>query len=276
MAFWFANTPNAAPPGLPCREEKTPMVSSGFPAGDGRSALDTADASFAALTAAPGGLAVDGTALHPAFPQRSVGLTELRILLAGPALPAPARHAAWAALSARQADPAWVVGAVGVAMPVLRHTAAHLTDPHLAEIADVEADVLTGFLAALRALPAATPRLGNRLLWAGFRTGLAAAYLHSPDLPAGTGVPVVAAVPPAPWAPGARPLLAQAVRVGVLDLHDADLIARSRLDRVPLAALSHPLLGPGEELALRRGRAELRLVQAILAGRLGPARGVRR
>ncbi|WP_131766140.1 hypothetical protein [Candidatus Protofrankia californiensis] len=237
-----------------------------FPAGG--SALDTAEAAFYTLTAAPDGLSVDGTVIHPGLPQRPIGLRELRVLLAHPATSAAARHAVWAYLVGRREEPAWQVGAVGIAMPVLRRTAGRLAAGYPGDPADLDAEVLTGFLVGLRRVSPAAPRLGVRLAWAAYRAGVDEARRHSVALPGGgSGLPVAAAMPPAPWG-APRGVLAQAVAAGVLSAADAALIEVSRLDGVPLAELS-TVSGPGEELAVRLGRAETRLAQAIVTGRVG-------
>ena len=60
----------------------------------------------------------------------------------------------WAELvrRARSGDPAWVVGLVGVAMPGLRRAAATLSASYRGDPDDLQTEILTGFLAALRAL----------------------------------------------------------------------------------------------------------------------------
>ncbi|WP_239342516.1 hypothetical protein, partial [Frankia sp. CiP3] len=232
------------------------------------SVLDTAEAAFSALTTAPDGLSVDGTVIHEGVPQRRIGLRELRVLLAHPATTAPARHAVWGYLVGRREDAAWQVGTVGVAMPVLRRTASRLAAGYPGDPADLDAEVLTGFLAGLRRVSPMAGRLGMRLAWVAYRSGLAEACRHAVMLPGGgSGLPVVAAIPPAPWG-APREVLARAVAVGVLSVAEAELIRASRLDEVPLADLS-TLSRPGEELAVRLGQAEARLVRAMLSGRVG-------
>ncbi|WP_239406177.1 hypothetical protein [Frankia sp. Cj3] len=239
------------------------------------SVLDTAEAAFSLLTTAPGGLAVDGAAVHAGLPQRHIGLRELRVLLAHPAIPAGARDAVWTHLVGRREDAAWQVGAVGVAMPLLRRTAGRLAAGYPDDPSDLDAEILTGFLTGLRRVPPAAPRLGVRLAWAAYRAGLVEARRHATALPGGgSELAVVAAMPPPPWGAPLR-VLAQAVTVGVLSAGDAALIRASRLDGVALADLSTTPDelggggGAGEELAVRLGRAEARLGQAILTGRVG-------
>ncbi|WP_131767477.1 hypothetical protein [Candidatus Protofrankia californiensis] len=232
------------------------------------SALDIAEAAFSTLTTSPDGLVVNGADIHAGLPSRPVGLRELRVLLAHPATSAAAWHAAWAYLVGRRDEPAWQVGAVGVAMPLLRRTAGGLAAGYCGDPADLDAEVLIGFLGGLRRVSPAAPRLGVRLAWAAYRAGVTEARRHSVALPGGgSGVSVAAAMPPEPWG-APRGVLAQAVAAEVLSAADAALIAVSRLDGMPLAVLS-TVSGPGEELAVRLGRAEDRLAQAIVTGRVG-------
>ncbi|WP_239341594.1 hypothetical protein [Frankia sp. CiP3] len=238
------------------------------------SVLDTAEAAFSTLTAAPGGLAVDGAVMHPGLPQRRVGLRELRVLLAHPAIPAAARHTVWTHLVGRRDEPDWQIGAVGVAMPLLRRTAGRLAAGNPGDPADLDAEILTGFLTGLRRISLSAPRLEVRLAWAAYRAGLAEAHRHAPAQPGGgSALAVAAAMPPAPWG-APRNVLAQAVVAGVLSAADADLIQAARLDGIPLADLSAAPsadtgTGSGEELAVRLARAEARLARAILTGRVG-------
>ena len=96
--------------------------------------------------------------------------------------PAPgARNQVWAELvrRARAGTPAWIVGLVGIAMPGLRRAAATLSAGYRGDPADLQSEILTGFLAAMRALDLddldAVP-LASRLCWAAWRAGQALAY----------------------------------------------------------------------------------------------------
>ena len=95
-------------------------------------------------------------------------------------VPAPATRCgpSWSAAPA-SGSPAWVVGLVGVAMPGLRRAAASLAATYRGDPADLQTEILTGFLAAVRALdPDDLDRvpLASRLCWAAWRAGQALAY----------------------------------------------------------------------------------------------------
>jgi hypothetical protein len=234
------------------------------------SALDTAESSFLTLTGTPPGLFLDGRAVHRELPARQVGLRELRVLLGQPRLSGPARDGLWEAVLARREESAWLVGAVGLAMGPLRHIAAALTTA-TTERVDLEGEVLTGFLEQARAT--AGPVREAELVWGALRAGLRAAHRDATArLAYGACLPVVQAIPTSPWLPGPRAVLTQAARQGLLGALDFQLISRTRLDGQTLVEVDPD---EGEELAVWRARAEARLVDAILEGRLSPTGGPR-
>ena len=152
------------------------MLAAAQPGGATLSPLDSADASFRALTTGPQPLALHAASLAAGLPDRLVPLDELRALLLHPATGARARNKVWAELirRARSGSPAWVVGLVGVAMPGLRRAAATLSASYRGDPADLQTEILTGFLAAMRALdPDDLDRvpLASRLCWAAWRAG---------------------------------------------------------------------------------------------------------
>ena len=156
----------------------------------------------------------------PGCPDRLVPLDELRALLLHPATGARARNKVWAELvrRARSGSPAWVVGLVGVAMPGLRRAAATLSASYRGDPADLQTEILTGFLAAMRALdPGDLDRvpLASRLCWAAWRAGQALAYADARYTAARRDLPDSYDAPYMPWG---HPdfVLAAAVARGVL------------------------------------------------------------
>ncbi|WP_205728841.1 hypothetical protein [Frankia sp. B2] len=236
-------------------------------------ALDLAGVAFDEA-ADSGRYLLDLVQVQPDIPAGRMGLREVRALLAGSTPRGAWRAAVWRELSHRQGDEGWVSGAVGVALPALRLVAAGLAGDDPAIRADLDGEVVTGFLAALRRLAPEAPLLEVRLLWAAYRTGLAYAAVHGPLLPVGTCVPTSAGVPPRPWGTGLRPLLAAATRGGVLVAGEVELLWAVRGEGRSPAELSTEQV-PGEEWALRLCAAELALMNAVLSGRLAPAGGDR-
>ena len=116
--------------------------------------FDAADAAFRLLCAGPQPLALHAAKVAAGLPDRPVPLDELRVLLLHPSTSARARNQVWAELvrRARAGDPAWTVGLAGIAMPGLRRAVGSLAAAWRGDPADLQAEVLTGFLAAVRAL----------------------------------------------------------------------------------------------------------------------------
>ncbi|HVB10528.1 MAG TPA: hypothetical protein VNM16_09220 [Bacillota bacterium] len=252
-----------------------PAALADTPAGWELTPFDAAESAFRALTTGPRPLALHGTATAPDLPARLVPLGEIRDLLLHPATTAAARNRVWAELirRARTCGPAWVVGLTGVALPGLRRATAKITPAYTGELGDLQAEVLAGFLAAMRALDTCdldVVPLASRLCWAGYRAGLAHASANARHAMGRRPLPEGYATPPPPWG---HPdfVLAAAVRRGVLTQADADLIGRNRLERVPLARLAAERGISLSALAQHRQVVEAVLVKAIRDGDLSTA-----
>ena len=232
--------------------------------------FDAADAAFRLLCAGPQPLAVHASKIAAGLPDRPVPLDELRVLLLHPSTGARARNQVWAELvrRARAGDPAWVIGLAGIAMPGLRRAAGSLAAAYRGDPADLQAEVLTGFLAAVRALDPddlESVPLASRLCWAAWRAGQQhacadagwasrrhdlAGWRDGPDLPWGHPDFVLAA----------------AVRQGILTRGQAHLIGRNRLEGVPLSQIAAETGISHSALCNRRKRAEKAIADAIESG----------
>ena len=238
--------------------------------------LDVLDDSFRLLSAGPEPLAVHASRLAAGLPDRPVPVGELRVLLLHPATSTAARNAVWAELVRRAraggGDPAWTVALCGIALPGLRRAAGALAAGYRGDLADLQAEVLAGFLAELRALDLdhleAVP-LASRLCWAARRAGErlaradAAWNARRRDLAGHDRAPAAATAAGHPDF-----VLAAAVRRGVLTRAQAGLIARSRLEGVPLRVIAAEAGIAHTALCNRRKRAETALAAAIAAGLL--------
>ena len=114
----------------------------------GEQPFDVAATAFRLLTTGPEPLSVDGAALGGGLPARRIALSELAAILMHPSCGYATSDRVWRLLieRARTDGPAWVVGAVGVALPGLRPAAYRLRGFS----GDVQAELLTAFVAALR------------------------------------------------------------------------------------------------------------------------------
>jgi hypothetical protein len=231
------------------------------------SAITAADQAFAVLAARPAPLAFDARGI-PGLPQRLLDLFELRDLLAGQVVRGTDSDLVWRRLTlqARGWGPAWVVAAVGVAVPGLNRITARLSAgyPGLAE--DIDSEVVAGFLHALRTEDVDAPRVWLRLMWAAWRSGLRVRRVREDvELPA--DLPGEASTPHVPYG---HPdlVLGRAVAAGILTSAEADLIGDTRIGDVLIEQLADEQGLSGQILRMRRQRAERVLVRALRRGEL--------
>ena len=245
------------------------------PGTGGLGPLDSVDAAFRLLTTGPRPLALNPGRLAAGLPRRPVPLGELRAMLLHPATSSAARNQVWAELvrRARTRGPQWMIGLAGVAMPGLRRAAATWAPRYRGDRQDLHAEVLAGFLAAVRGLDLddlESIPLASRLCWAAYRAGRALACADAAWATRRRDLDGSAARPVMPWG---HPdfVLAAAVRQQVITAAEAELIGRSRLEGEPLAQIARQLAVSHQALCHRRRRAEARLARAIEAGDLsGP------
>ena len=251
--------------------------------------LDTLEATFRMLCRGPGPLALPGPMFTPGR-RRPVRLVEARELLLWPDRMSPdARDAVWAELIRRAqtnpADPAasgrlvevsgagaaaWVVGAAGVLAPGLRRVCDRLAAGWAGDRDDLEAEVLAGFLTALRTIDPDSGRVPSRLCWAAYRAGSALRHRdtgHRQRRAAESEADLGTVVPPRPWG---HPdfVLAAAVQAGTITAAESELIASTRLEGIDLQDAAVGLGISRGTLLTRRNRAERRLVAAIRSGDL--------
>lgn len=224
----------------------------------GKNSLDIARSTFTWLVTGPNPVSLNGR-LFPDLPDRQIALDEVRDRLLARRCPQRTRDAVWAhlVLRARAEGATWTVAAVGVALPALTSVAATLSNRFAGDPADVHAEVLRGFLAALAVVDLRRPRIMLRLRWAAYRSGHRA-LVEALDGPTPVA-PGFRSTPPHP--PWGHPdlVLARAVADGVLTRTEADLIGATRLEEVSVAdwAVRHQT---GEWAVYKaRKRAELRL-----------------
>jgi hypothetical protein len=229
--------------------------------------LNSAGAAFRLLTTGPGALCMDGREVGGGLPPRAVPLNQVPRLLAR--CPVGTRDRAWSILvaRARTGAPAWIVGAVGVALPGLRVYAGRLVLGSSCDPADLEAEILAGFIKALRQVDISQRAILQRMLWAAYREGVR--FRHAEAAEEGRRVTEFGAESGPPRPLGHPDLvLADAVAADVISALDAELIGATRLGCVPLqiaaasAGISYPCARQ------RRQRAEKRVLSAIRSGEI--------
>jgi hypothetical protein len=242
-----------------------------------RTALTVAEQAFGLLVCQPAPLAFDGRPIA-GLPDRHLPLDELRELLLASKVDPDTSDAVWRQLAhqAREWGPAWVVGAVGVALPGLTRLAARLSNGYAKLADDIDSELLAGFLTALRADDLQAPRVWLRLCWAAWRAGYKARHvedlLELPlDLPVGSRTP---------RRPYGHPdlILGRAVAAKIITQAQADLIASTRLGDVLIEQIAAECGVPGSVIRMRRKRAERTLLTALQRGDLAvprPSRGRR-
>jgi hypothetical protein len=240
--------------------------------------LDAAQRAFDLLTRPPAPLSFDCRTI-PGLPQQIVGLDQLRALLVdGDRLSRRGRarggvpDVVWRELvtRARRDGPAWVVAAVGVALPGLHHRAGLMSRGWHGDIADLDSELLLGFLERLHSIDLDEPNICSRLIDAGARAVRRARQYEDDTDVVRTGL--AQSLPPSrPWD---HPdfVLARAVHAGTITARDAGLIGRTRLDGDTLVQIAGELDVPVGTVNSWRARAERRLSQAIVAGELRWAR----
>ncbi|MBW8487287.1 hypothetical protein [Actinomadura parmotrematis] len=255
-------------------------------------AIEQVAHAFRLLTTGPAPLSLDLTPLGHGLPCQVMGLHELEGLLlrraGGTTADGEAIDAVWRALvqHARTGKAAWVIGCFGVALPGLRRAAARaVRGCDRDTTADITAEMVTAFVAALATVDLDRPGIISRLVWsarhAANRTRQRLTREHvfdptDPDDPV-TGELLRAPAPHEPTPAEAHrhdteidpsAAIADAVELGVLTRHEADLITVTRLGKVNVTDLAKRLEVPRRRLYGQRERAEARLAAAILDGQV--------
>ena len=244
--------------------------STGWPA----SALAAAEKAFVLLTTPPAPLVFDTRTIGHDLPAAMMPLDQLRALLLDPATCDAARDACWHLLveHARRWGPAWVVAAVGMALPALVRMAGKLCAGHSHRADDIEAELLTGFLHGLRHADLSGPAPYVRLCWMGWRQARQARGGHTtaelPELPEPGGR--------TPARPYGHPdlILNRAAALGYLTDEQVGLISATRLGHELIDDIAARQGVEASVLRMRRRRGELAVAAALQANLLDPARPI--
>ncbi|MDG4803670.1 hypothetical protein [Micromonospora sp. WMMD980] len=237
------------------------------------SPLNAAQVAFEALTGDPDPLTIDCDLVNPDgdlnVPAGVLPLTQVRDWLLEHPRDVQARDAVWAELirQARLDGPEWVIAAVGMAMPVLRRYTRQLAASYGGDLDDLEAEILAGFLAALRdRVDLAQPAPYAALCRFGWRAGFtlrqqASEYTTVDDVEHVTG-------PRTPRMPYGHPdvLVNRAVRLGVIDAEDEFPWIEVRLGRKSVEKVAAGLGITAAAMRMRHGRIDTRIAEALASG----------
>ncbi|MCZ7458255.1 hypothetical protein [Streptomyces sp. WMMC940] len=171
----------------------------------------------------------------------------VRTQLAHPSTRADLREQTWreAVRRARELGEPWGMVAVALTVPVLRRMLARLARPAHLERAEVEQEALAAVAAALCTVDLGAQRLDRELFSAADRAVHRLAYAARcrttrETAPVTAHLDHLCAVPPADQGEPVDELtvLAHAVQAHVVDVTEARLIARTRLDGEPMGRLA--------------------------------------
>jgi hypothetical protein len=245
------------------RRRKKPVMTRNDPAHT-TSALRVAQYVFTRSACEPTTLWLDG-ADFDGLPDGRLLLVPLRDLLLRPETSAEIRDAVWRELICRaRTKEAWLVAALGMAMPGLRRAVRQLTAGSRVDRDDLESAMAEGFVAALHRIDLGDPSLCARLVTAARKAGVKHLYQSTAAETAGWSQPASQAPRP-PWGHPDFVLL-DAVAAGVVSMGEAQLIGATRLERIPVTQLAQAWGLVANTLVQRRRRAEERLREAIAAG----------
>ncbi|MFE0276055.1 hypothetical protein ACFWZY_28775 [Streptomyces sp. NPDC058992] len=171
----------------------------------------------------------------------------VRTQLAHPSTRPELREQTWREVirRAHELGEPWDVVAVAMTIPVLRRMLARLARPAHLERTEVEQEALAAVAAALRTVSPGAERLDRELFSAADRAVHRLAYaarrrVARETAPVATHLDCPCSVPQADYGEPADELtvLAQAVQARVVDVTEARLIARTRLDGEPMQRLA--------------------------------------
>lgn len=234
------------------------------------SALQVAQRVFALSTAEPTNLFLHrenlGEGVAEDLPAGRILLRPLRDLLLSPLTSSATRDAVWRELirRARADRSAWLVVALGMAMPGLRRVVRGLSLTVRGDRDDLESAVAEGFVTELYRVDVDGKALCARLIRAGHRAGVRQAYQDA-AIEGAAWSDFASQPPPAPWG---HPdfVLIDAVRAGVLSTQEAWLIGVTRLEGILIEEVATATGERTNTVTARRYRAERRLRDAIVAG----------
>src|SRR4051812_33712677 len=245
------------------------------------SILDAVDTAFAALTCEPAPLSLDldklGMSLgdDTGLPGGVVALPALQSWLLKHPRAYTVRDAVWGELirRARLDGPAWVVAATAMAMPALRRYAGQLRTGWSGDACDLDAEIIAGFLTALRdRVDLVRPAPYAALCKAAWRAGFELRRRNGAEAIPVANVEHVTG-PRTPKLPYGHPdlLVRRAVELGILDPGDEQAYIDLRLGRRAVEPTAARLGLEVDTLRRRVERIDTRIAEALASGLLSEA-----
>jgi hypothetical protein len=230
------------------------------------SVLRTVETVFALLSVDSTDLVLSGDDFGDDLPAGRIAVRDLRSLLLAPAVSIETRDAVWrkVIVRARRDRASWRVAAVWLAVPGLRRWTYALAQGFRGDVEDLESQIVEGFLRELDQVDVADSSLAYRLVRAGHKAGTRLVYAEA-AFDGARWSAYRSQVPPEPWGHPDLVLL-DAVAARVITLDEAELIATTRLDGVPIARVAAQAGERTNTVVVRRHRAEHRLAEAIAGG----------
>lgn len=230
------------------------------------SLLSRVDRLFCAMEQGTRPLMIDGSELDGDVPSRPMTLRELRARMLDTPPRSALREMLWAELAFRaQGDGEdWRIGAVWMMTPGMRTAIRRILLRGEAPYADIEADVVEGFLTELKTVDVDAGGVATRLWWAGYRRGLqtrssyrmGAVALSYEDW-------MDRRISPSPQGHPDQ-VLDRAVHGGAITAGEAELIGRTRIEGEGLAEAARRLSSGYLTCRARRTEAEERLAAYLL------------
>lgn len=237
------------------------------------SPLDAVDAAFAALTRDPDPMTLDLDKMggDNDLPGGVMTLPALREWLLTHPRAYTERDTVWRELilRARLDGPAWVVAAAGMALPALRRCAGQLRAGWSGDAHDIDAEILTGFLTALRdRVELSQPAPYASLCMAAWRAGYELRQRLGESVPVDDVEHVVG--PRTPTVPYGHPdlLVQRAVGLGLLDACDEQPYIDLRLGRRAIEPIAASMGITVDALRMRARRIDERIARALASGLL--------
>ncbi|GAA1748537.1 hypothetical protein [Streptomonospora arabica] len=223
--------------------------------------------SFETLAHTPGGPLLDLSDIAEA-PAAALGPGALAAWL--PRAGADATDEVWRCLitRARSGESVWSVVAAGLALPGLYGARRRLCGGLADEVADLEAEMLSGLLAQMQSMDLGPGAVCGRLVYAARKAGQR--YRYAREQARHHQLPREVARPDAVVSAGARgpvTVLAEAIARGILTRQEAELLARTHLEGRRLAAVAQELGLSYATARRRRKRARAHLVETVTTGK---------